>query len=296
MEEKGKRAFYITPPKEGETGILVSGDYEKSFANYMKTTTEAGAGSNLDLFLYFFFMNKKRASAKKYPANKCLGFRKKKDGIDTGYFWWNYEEVAQMAFRLAKVIEHEKLYSEVFDAGKKLKIMLAQIQKVQVEQIIVLLALWHCGAAIMSEIDEFRTDPELHTLASSGEDLSRLIELKQSGLMPNIKTLLIIDQEAKDSDIKKAQELKLRLLFLYELVKNDPYPGETIILSGSRRDDVAILIETSGTTGFEKVFLLIILLNNSWLLSLMKSLFSALLIGLSQSWLLGIFSNNLKPV
>jgi len=159
-----------------------------------------------------------------------------------------------MALRLAKVIEHEKLYSEVNDAGLKLKIMMAQIQKIQVEHIIVLLALWHCGAAMMSEIDEFRNDPDLHTLASSGEDLPRLIDLKQSGLMPNIKTLLIIDKEAKDVDIKKVQELNLRLLFLYELVKNDPYPNETIILPGSRREGASILLETSGTTGFEKVF------------------------------------------
>jgi len=54
-----KKVHYISPPKEGETGILISGDYEKDLAHYKEVTAAAGAGSNLELFLYFGIIYKK---------------------------------------------------------------------------------------------------------------------------------------------------------------------------------------------------------------------------------------------
>ncbi len=191
-----------------------------------------------------------RLSVKKYPKNRCLGYRTKRGGVDTGYLWWNYEEVDEMSRNIAKAIEHEKLYSEVEEFGKW-RILICQMQMVQVEQLILTLALWHLGATMMSETEEFRPMPEFHTIATSVDDLARILELKQNGKIPNIKTVLVFGQVGTE-DKKKAEVIQVRLIeFEWLINEGKKYPE--IGLPGSRRDDISIIIETSGTTGYDKV-------------------------------------------
>ena len=171
-----------------------------------------------------------------------------KDGYDVGYVWQSYEEVAEAALSLAKSLSYYKLYSEVFE-GRKRKILMCQMQEVRAEQIVLTLALWHIGASIMSEAEQFRTLPEFHLLATTAEDLPRILELKKTGKAPNLVSVLLFDRPSAE-DQKLADKLKINICLYDELIKEGKTLSD-IPLDGSSLDDIAIIFDTSCGNGKE---------------------------------------------
>ena len=167
--------------------------------------------------------------------------------------WYNYKEVAEMAEDLARALEHHKIYSEVME-GTKRKILMCQVVFVRYEQLILTLALWHTGAAIMTETEEARSQPEFHSMGTTAEDLPRILDLKKNGRMNNYDSLLLFDKP-KPEDAKTAEELKLKI-YLYEDLLKEGKTLKDVKLPGSKRDDLAIIIDTSGTSGIDKSVML----------------------------------------
>ena len=154
-----------------------------------------------------------------------------------------------MAESLARAIEHHKLYSEVMD-GCKRRIMLCQMQLVRYEQIVLSLALWHVGAAIMSETVEARSQPDFHLMATSAEDFPRILDLRKEGKVKNFDSILLFDKP-KPEDVKAAEELKLKIYLYEDLIKEGKNYKDAQLI-GSGRDDICAIIDTSGTSGVDK--------------------------------------------
>jgi hypothetical protein len=152
---------------------------------------------------------------------------------------------------LARGLERHQLYSRLVEQGRNRKIIGMVVSRFQEEVVVLNMALWHIGGTLMSETDEYISFSEVHVVATSVEHLPVIIDLKTRNLLPYVTTVLVF-QPVPAPLAAAAAALKLEFYSYLQLIEEGKLHPE-VPLPGSCRDDIATIIDTSGTTGFDKV-------------------------------------------
>ncbi|MCQ2820170.1 MAG: AMP-binding protein [archaeon] len=209
--------------------------------------------------MYKVFLN----SVKLYPNKKMFGMREcinKAKDLYGEYYYKTYKEVQQEVIKFAKGVSLLNLCPEIKTKENGILKFLGIYSRNREEWLISDIAS-HMNSVVIvpiydtlgdNTISFILSETQLTTIAMESINIKKLNKIRENNLHHKLQNIILFDDDNLE-EIKKAKEIGYSVYTFKEILeKGETLPDDKFKYEECKRDSIAILSYTSGTTGKPK--------------------------------------------